>query len=161
MIRESLLLMKCLAGSKKRIEEIFIYWVRFSEPNIPLMNLFSKDYTIQKIPYITYSIIIGIVAGANIFFFPSAIHTFFISFIAYFIFIALSAGRLRQLNDDPKYGTFFLLILFIIFILMFAAYKLYLNDFKLFLIIGSIPVVFINVVFWHCALSRPVNADSH
>jgi hypothetical protein len=120
------------------------------------MNLFSKDFKIQKIPYITVSFVIGIVTGTNIFFFPSAIHTFILSLIAYIIFIALSAGRLRQLNEDPKYGTVFLVILYIVFILMFAIYRLYINDFKLFLIVGSFPIVFINVVFWHCALSRAI-----
>lgn len=124
------------------------------------MNLFSKDFTIQKTPYITYSIVIGIIAGTNIFFFPSAIHTFILSLIAYVVFIALSAGRLRDLNEDPKYGTVFLAILYIVFILMFAIYQLYINDFKLFLIVGSTPIVFINVVFWHCALSRAIPPQS-
>ena len=124
------------------------------------MNLFSRDFTIQKTPYITYSIVLGIITGTNIFFFPSAIHTFILSLITYIIFIALSAGRLRQLNEDPGYGTFFLVILYIIFILMFAIYRLYINDFKLFLIIGSTPIVFINVVFWHCALSRPIPVEN-
>ena len=120
------------------------------------MNLFSKDFKIQKTPYITYSIVIGIITGVNIFFFPSAIHTFILSLIAYIVFIALSAGRLRQLNEDPKYGIVFLVILYIVFILMFAIYLIYIDDFKLFLIAGSTPLVFINVVFWHCALSRPI-----
>lgn len=124
------------------------------------MNLFSKDFTIQKAPYITYSIVIGIISGANIFFFPSAIHTFILSLIAYIIFIALSAGRLRQLKEDPGYGSVFLVILYVIFILMFAIYRIYINDFKLFLIVGSTPVVFINVVFWHCALSSPITAKA-
>jgi hypothetical protein len=122
------------------------------------MNLFSKDFKIQKTPYITYSIVIGIIAGANIFFFPGSVHTFILSLIAYILYISLSAGRLRQLNEDPRYGIVFLVILYIVFILMFAIYRIYINDFKLFLIVGSTPVVFINVVFWHCALSSPITA---
>jgi hypothetical protein len=120
------------------------------------MNLFSKDFKLKKKYYFIINLTIGIVTGINIFFFPDSIHTFIFSLIAYIIFIALTAGRLRYLNDDPKYGTIFLIILYLIFILMFGVYQLYIDDFKLFLIVGAIPVVFINVVFWHCVLSRRI-----
>ncbi len=125
-------------------------------PKVLTMNLFSKDFKVKKKHYFTYNLIIGIVSGINIFFFPDSVHTFILSLIAYIIFITLTAGRLRYLNDDPKYGTIFLAVLYLVFILMFAMYQLYIDDFKLFLIIGSIPVVFINVVFWHCVLSRRI-----
>ena len=120
------------------------------------MKLFSNDFKVLKKHYFTYNLIIGIVIGINIFFFPDSVHTFILSLIAYIIFIALTAGRLRYLNDDPKYGTIFLAVLYLVFILMFATYQLYIDDFKLFLIIGSIPVVFINVVFWHCVLTNRI-----
>jgi len=120
------------------------------------MNLFSKDFKLKKKYYFTLNLIIGIVLGINIFFFPGSIHTFILSLIAYIVFIALTAGRLRYLNDDPKYGIFFLIILYLVFISMFALYKLYFNDFKLFLIVGATPVVFINVVFWHCVLTNKI-----
>ena len=120
------------------------------------MKLFSNDFKVLKKHYFTYNLIIGIVIGINIFFFPDSVHTFILSLTAYIIFIALTAGRLRYLNDDPKYGTIFLAVLYLVFILMFATYQLYIDDFKLFLIIGSIPVVFINVVFWHCVLTNRI-----
>ena len=120
------------------------------------MNLFSKDFKLKKKYYFTINLIIGIVSGINIFFFPDSIHTFILSLITYVIFIALTVGRLRYLNDDPRYGTIFLIILYLIFILMFGVYQLYIDDFKLFLIIGATPVVFINVVFWHCVLTNRI-----
>ena len=125
-------------------------------PKVLTMNLFSKDFKVIKKQYFTYNLFMAVVVGINLFFFPGQLHTFILSLIAYIIFIALTAGRLRYLNDDPKYGTIFLAVLYLVFILMFASYQLYIDDFKLFLIIGSIPVVFINVVFWHCVLSRRI-----
>lgn len=124
------------------------------------MNFFSKDFEIQKKQYFIYSLFISIIAGTNIFFFPGSIHTFILSLIAYIIFIGLTAGRLRYLNDDPKYGTIFLVFLYLVLILMFAIYRLYISDFKLFLIVGATPVVFINVIFWHCLLSKRITLEN-
>ena len=124
--------------------------------NFLLMNLFNKDLKVPKKQYFIYNMLMAVVVGINIFILPGNISTFILSLIAYIIFIALTAGRLRFLNDDPKYGTFFLIVLYLIFISMFALYKLYFNDFKLFLIVGAIPLVFINVVFWHCVLTNKI-----
>jgi len=126
-------------------------------PKVLIMNLFSKDFKVQKKQYFTYNLFMAVVVGIGIFFFPGHLSTFILSLVAYIIFIALTAGRLRQLNDDPKYGTTFLVILYLVFILMFVTYQLYIDDFKLFLIVGSIPIVFINVVFWHCLLTKRIS----
>jgi len=141
-----------------QINYIFISWVGIIFiKNILPMSLFSKDFKLPKKQYFSYNLFMVVVIGINIFFFPGQLHTFILSLIAYIIFIALTAGRLRQLNDDPKYGTTFLAILYLVFISMFGTYKLYIDDFKLFMIVGSIPLVFINVVFWHCVFTKRIS----